>query len=117
LRTQHGNPRKTLSRWKRWTFTTDATQSGRHLYGLPSWELEPKGGLLSRRVPARPQPLALSGMWEEGMWSDAEWEDGMWSDAEQAMDILKRSRRPLLSFFSSSLSFLTQQLVCFPVLR
>jgi len=36
----------------------------------------------------------------------------MWSDAERVMDILKRSRRPLLSFFSSSLSFLTQQLVC-----
>jgi len=69
------------------------------------------------RVPARPRPLVLSGMWEEGMWSDAEREDGMWSDAERAMDILKRSRRPLLSFFSSSLSFLTQQLVCFPVLR
>ena len=33
------------------------------------------------------------------MWSDAEWEDGMWSDAERATDILKRSRRPLLSFF------------------
>jgi len=56
-------------------------------------------------------------MREEGMWSDTEREDGMCSDAERAMDILKRSRRPLLSFFSSSLSFLTQQLVCFPVLQ
>ena len=46
------------------------------------------------------------------MWSDTEREDGMWSDAERVMDILKRSRRPLLSFFSSSLSFLMQQLVC-----
>ena len=63
-------------------------------------------------MPARPRPLAPSGMQEEGMWSDAEREDGMWSDAERVMDILKRSRRPLLSFFSSSLSFLTQQLVC-----
>jgi len=57
------------------------------------------------------------GMWsdaerEDGMWSDAEREDGMWSDAERATDILKWSRRPLLSFFpSSSLFFLTQQLV------
>jgi len=38
-------------------------------------------------------------MREERMWSDAKWEDGMWSDAERATDILKRSRRPLLSFF------------------
>ena len=51
-------------------------------------------------------------MQEEGMWSDAEREDGMWSDTERVMDILKRSRRPLLSIFSSSRSFLTQQLVC-----
>ena len=36
------------------------------------------------------------------MWSDAEREDGMWSDAEWVTDILKRSRRPLLSFFLSS---------------
>ena len=107
MRTQHGNPKKTLLRWKQWTFATDATQSGRHLYGLPSWELGPKEGLLSRRVTARPRPLASSGMQEEGMWSDAEREDGMWSDAERVMDILKRSRRPLLSLFSSSLSFLT----------
>ena len=55
----------------------DATQSGRHLYGLLSWELRPKEGLLSRRVPARPRPLAPSEMREEGMWSDAEREDGM----------------------------------------
>jgi len=57
------------------------------------------------------------GMWsdaeqEEGMWSDAKWEDGMWSDAKRVTDIFKRSRHSLLSFFpSSSLSFLTQQLV------
>jgi len=112
LRTQHGNPRKTLSRWRWWTFTTEATQSGRHLYGLPLWELGPKGGVLSRHVPAtRPPPLALSGIWEEGMWSDAEQEDGMWSDAERATDILKRSCRPLLSFFPSSCNNLFP---CFP---
>jgi len=82
----------------------DATQSGRHLYGLPSWELGPKGGLLSRRVPAtRPRPLAPSGMREEGMWSDA----------ERATDILKRSRRPLLSFFLSSF-FLPHATTCLP---
>jgi len=47
---------------------------------------------MSRRVPAtRPRPLAPSGIREEGMWSDA----------ERVMDILKRSRRPLLSFFLS----------------
>ena len=80
------------------------------------------GVYASQHVPATPRPLAPSGMREEGMWSDAEqeegmwsdteWEDGMWSDAERAMDILKRSHRPLLSFFpSSSLAFLTQQLV------
>jgi len=92
----------------------DATQSGRHLYGLPSWELGPKGGLLSRRVPAtRPRPLAPSGMREEGMWSDAEREDGMWSDAERATDILKRSRCPLLSFFRSSF-FLPHATTCLP---
>jgi len=49
----------------------------------------------------RPRSLAPSGMREEGMWSDAEREDGMWSDTERATDILKRSRRPLLSFFLS----------------
>jgi len=39
------------------------------------------------------------------MWSDAGREDGLWSDAEWATDILKRSRRPLLSsFFSFPLS-------------
>ena len=49
---------------------------------------------------------------EKGMWSDAKREDGMWSDAERVTDILKRSCHPLPSFFpSSSLSFLTQQLV------
>jgi len=91
----------------------DATQSGRHPYELPSWELGPKGGLLSRRVPAtRPRPLAPSGMREDGMWSDAGREDGLWSDFERATDILKRSCCPLLSFFPSSVSFLTQQLVC-----
>ena len=46
------------------------------------------------------------------MWSDVGREDRLWSDTEWATDILKRSRRPLLSFFPSSLSFLTQQLVC-----
>jgi len=47
------------------------------------------------------------------MWSDAGREDGLWSDAEWATDILKRSRRPLLSsFFSFPFPFLTQQLVC-----
>ena len=66
---------------------------------------------VSRRMPARPRPLAPSGMREEGVWSDTERQDGMWSDAERATDILKRSRRPPLSFFPSSLSFLTQQLV------
>jgi len=66
-----------------------------HSAGLPTHRV-------SRHVPAtRPRPLAPSGMWEEGMWSDAEREDGMWSDAERAMDILKWSRRPLLSFFLS----------------
>jgi len=63
-------------------------------------------------VPAtRPRPLAPSGMREEGMWSDAEREDGMWSDAEWATDILKRSRRPLLSFFLSSF-FLPHATTC-----
>jgi len=66
-----------------------------HSAGLPTHRV-------SRHVPAtRPRPLAPSGMREEGMWSDAEREDGMWSDAERAMDILKWSRRPLLSFFLS----------------
>ena len=51
-------------------------------------------------------------MREDGMWSDVGREDRLWSDTEWATDILKRSRRPLLSFFPSSLSFLTQQLVC-----
>jgi len=68
--------------------------------------------LLSWHVPAtRPRPLAPSGIREDGMWSDAGHEDGLWSDAERVTDILKRSCRPLLSFFPSSLSFLTQQLV------
>jgi len=67
---------------------------------------------LSRHVPAtRPQPLAPSGMREEGMWSEAEREDGMWSDAERATDILKRSRRPLLSLFLSSF-FLPHATTC-----
>jgi len=63
----------------------------------------------NRGVTACASHLA-SGMREEGMWSDAEREDGMWRDAERATDILKRSCRPLLSFFS----FLMQQLVCPP---
>ena len=67
---------------------------------------------VSQHVPAtRPRPLAPSGMREEGMWSDAEREDGMWSDAEQVTDILKRSCRPLLSFFPSSCNNLFP---CFP---
>ena len=45
------------------------------------------------------------------MWSDAEREDGMWSDAERATDILKRSCRPLLSFFLSSF-FLPHPTTC-----
>jgi hypothetical protein len=96
----------------------DVTQSGRHPYELPSWELGPKGRLLSRRVPAtglRPlaQGMREEGMRGEGMWSDAGREDGLWSDAGWATDILKRSRRPLLLLsFLFPFSFLTQQLVC-----
>lgn len=93
------------------------TQSGRLPYELPSWELGPKGGLLSRRVPAtglRPlaQGMREEGMWEEGMWSDAGREDGLWSDAGWATDILKRSRRPLLSSFFSFPLFLPHATTC-----
>jgi len=81
---------------------------------LPSWELGSKGGPLLRHVPAR--PLVPTGMREDGMWSDAVGE-GMWSDAVRVTDILKRSRRPLLSFFPPFPSSRNNLFPCLPARR
>jgi len=71
--------------------------------------------LLSWRVPAGPEPLILTGIREDGMWSDGRMECGMWSDAVQVTDILLRSRCLLLSLpFPSSRNNLFP---CFPTRR
>jgi len=80
-----------------------------HPYKPLWWELEPKAGLLSWRVPAGSEPLTPTGMRK----------DGIWSDAVRAMECrvmpagdgypYKEPSPTLLSF-----SFLTQQLVPTP---